>query len=548
MDFGKQRIWWVALGCIIALAFAARMWVIPQFGGVSGGDAYNYLFITKSIIAGENPFTNTKRLPGYPITLIPAVLSKTIDIEHTMRTIQIVSAMWGICMVVLLARSIKLPWEASLLAATILAFQKDYFWTSMRPEPYTLYTALLLTALWLFIRGYQTPSMWRHIVFGIVLGYAAFTRQEGFMAAALLGVCSLGYELYFSFKNKTWKSSSARFLAMYIPALFVVSPFFISNTIAYKNPFYSPYLEGDRLQIVDSFLAFQDALGATWGIIDSMWKPAWDQLQRLDFTSELFITSALGIIGWYWYTRVSKHKKASPLPLLFISLAFGAGILFFYFNDELAFREAVPIMTAAWTIASIPLFLFHTRWKGALLLLIAISQIGIATWFHPFPKHYQQAYPIIILMLATVLCGNASSRRLPRISVPLAAAMPFMLVAVILSQHVNAAIDEANEDSALDSVIYRASRYVQDLPGTAGFDQAYLPAVFYFDPGLKYFDDEQANEDQKKQWIQQNNIKFLVVTNTTQTFEKPDPNWKVLKTFKAAGKRDFIFVSTVYAI
>jgi hypothetical protein len=542
----KSMKWWILLGCIALLSLGARLWVIPQLGGVSGGDAYNYLFIAKSITIGENPFTNTKRLPGYPILLTPIITAGTFDEEYVMRAMQAVAGIWGIWMVALLARSMKLPWQVAIVAATTLAFQKDYFWTSMRPEPYTLYTALLLTALYLFIEGYKQPSWKRHVLFGIFIGYAAFTRQEGFLAATVLGACSLCVEIRSYIHTRKMWASLKRLLVMYLPALLIISPFLINNTIAYGNPLYSPYLEGDRLQIVDSYLAFQDAAGATWGIIDSMWKPSWDQLERLDLTSDLFIASALGLLAWYCYMRIS--RKTSWIPSLCIAIASGAIALMYFFQDEKTFAMTLPIITSAWILVSIPLFIFETRWKGVLLVLMALSQIGIATWFHPFPKHYQQAYPIITLMVATILVANIPKKRIAHIIIPLTAALPFLLVGYMLYTHLNAAIDEGNEDSALDSVIYRASRYARDLAAPVGFDQAYLPARFYYDPGLLYFDDESAPISQRNEWIKTNGIKTVVVTNSTTTFKEPDPNWKVLKTFKAAGKHDFIFVSTVYAI
>lgn len=539
---------WIIIGCIAAIGLMSKIWVINQFGGVSGGDAYNYLFITQSLISGDNPFENTKRLPGYPLTLAPFMLSEKIDIEYTMRAIQIAASIWAVAMVTLITRSLKLPWVVAICASAILTFQKDFFWTSMRPEPYTLYTALLLTAVWLFIEIQNKPTYWRYIVFGITIGYAAMTRQEGFVLAAVLGICSALYEIYSAYHTKSIRTSTIRFTAMYLPALLIVLPFFIHNVSKYGNPLYTPYLEGDRLQIVDSFLAFQDATGATWGIISSMWKPAWDQLERVEFTSDLFLISAAGLFAWYWYSQKSNKNAKSSLPHLFIGVSFIGLSLYYFLIEEKIFNATVPIITSAWIIVSIPLFLFKTKWKGALLLLITLSQVGIATWFHPFAKHYQQVYPIIVLMLATVILAYMPKSRVARLTVLIAGMIPFILISSLLHNHINASIDEANEDAALDSVVYRATRYAKELNKHTGFDQAYLPARFYFDPGINFFDDEEAPAHKRIDWLRQQKIKILVVTNTTKTFETPDPNWKILKTFKASGKHEFIFVSTVYAI
>ncbi len=101
----KTITYWAIISCIAILGLLCRIWVANQFSGVSGGDAYNYLSITQSILAGDNPFDNTKRLPGYPLLLVPFVLTEKVDIEYTMRLIQIVASVWIVAMVTLLVKS-----------------------------------------------------------------------------------------------------------------------------------------------------------------------------------------------------------------------------------------------------------------------------------------------------------------------------------------------------------------------------------------------------------------------------------------------------------
>lgn len=542
----KPWQWKTALGAICIFALAARLAVIPHFGGVSGGDAYNYLSITQSIIHGGNPFVNTKRLPGYPLLLVPTLASGIFDDQYVMRTLQAFAGVWGAIMVAMLARSMKLSWPVAIAAPAILLFQKDYFWTSMRPEPYALYGALLVTALWTFIRGYQTSVRWRHILFGVVLGYTAMTRQEGFVLAAVLGTCSLCYEVFTVYKTKNVRTSLVRFAYMYAPALLIVLPFFSYNIVTYGKPFYAEYLEGDRLQIVDSFLALQDATSATWGVIGSMWKPAWEQLERLPLTSPVAIVSTIVLGIWYWYL-----KKARYIP---VYVSVGAGVVFFITIWMAMYMRSIYIVNitailAAWTLVSIPIFLYETRWKGAVLIAVLASQIGIATWFHPFAKHYQQSFPLIILMLTAALIAALPHKKAITGIALAVIVLPFFSIASLLTQKINAAIDDQNEDTALDSVAYRAARFARTLPGPIGFDQAYLPARLYFDPDAKYFPDEDyPTAEMEQAWLAKNPIRTLIDTNGNHVFKNPDPLWKLLRTFKAAGKNEKIFVASVYEI
>ncbi|MEO6077289.1 MAG: glycosyltransferase family 39 protein, partial [Candidatus Andersenbacteria bacterium] len=238
--FKKQYIYYIALGIALCCSYVIMLWIVPQFGGASGGDPYNYLSITQTIQHGQNPFLNSKRLLGYPILLVPTFASGLFDDQLVMRIMTSSFGIIAIIFLALIARQITSSWLVALASAIILAFQKDFIWTAMRPEPYAVYTALLCISLFLFFTCYKKQKVWIYILFGFFLGWSAMTRQEGFMLAVVLGICSLIYEIV---RGKSWK----RILAMYLPALLVISPFLITNFIQYQNPFHTQYLEGDRL-------------------------------------------------------------------------------------------------------------------------------------------------------------------------------------------------------------------------------------------------------------------------------------------------------------
>lgn len=549
----RSKKTWIGILLLIALsALLIRTTIIPYFGGVSGGDAYNYLSISKSINELSNPFTNTKRLPGYPLLLAPFIASGNLNDQYVMRTMQAVASIGGVIVLAFIARALKLSWPVALLSSAILAFQKDYYFTSLRPEPYSVYTLLLLTSILFFLYSYENKKVWPRIIFGLCLGYAAMVRQEGFVLAAVLGTCSIVFEFYTFYKEKSRSaalSSLHRFLIMYTPALLLVLPFFINNLVAYGHPLYTEYFEGDRLQIVDSFLAFQDSVGATWGVIGSMWKPSWENLERLPLASPLFVLSA--VLLWAWYAFLKKYKETSytTIVALIASISWVAIILIAVYLKSSVIGN-ITIITAAWTLAALPLFLIETKWKGFVLCAILISQILIATWFHPFAKHYQQSYPLIALMIATALVSQIpSTKKLVTGTVLATSALPFLVIAALLSTKINTELDRTNANVALDSVAYRAARAAQNLPTPIGFDQAYLPARFYFDPNAVYFPDEDTpTPAMEAQWLQENPVKTMVVTNGNNVFKKIPPTWKKVQEFKAAGRDEEILVGTIYSL
>lgn len=558
----------IELGIILALAalaFNTRMAVLPDFKGVSGGDPYNYLFITDSLVNLQNPFAGVKRLPGYPLLLAPAYLSQSIDDQAAMRTISATAGAGSLIMIALLARALGLPWTIQLAAPAIIAWQKDFFWTSLRPEAYSVFTFLLLASLVLF---FTARKPWQQLLFGLVLGYAAMTRQEGFVLAAILGAASLIQEIYISRTKKPYKfkTLSSKLARMYLPAFVIVLPFFLHNTLEYGNPFFTPYFEGERLQIVDSWEAFKDASGATWGVLDSMWKPAWEQLERYALTDRPFYVSAGLLIAWslipYSGKRFSTHERSRQTLWVVLLLVGVIGFSFLLWKaaaHKPAFAGYMPIIAAAVLLASSIPFVAYTRWQGTLVWLILVSQILIPTWFHPYPKHYQQSYPLIgLLIAAALLVPVAALTKKPtllgkaaRVSMTAALLVPFFVIPLYLfeSKTFNTNIDQFNAEVALDTVVYQAVQAARDLPGPIGFDEAYLPALLYFNDQAQYFPAiEHPSPQQERSWIENNNIRTLVTTNNNNILSQPDPSWELVQQIFSEGKNERLLKSSIYTI
>ncbi len=563
---GKSQSWQrtAEIGIIIAIAlfaFVTRAQIISRLGGVSGGDPYNYLLITKSIAAAEDPW-QAKRMPGYPLLLLPIYLADSIDDIAAMRIISAASGVGTIFLVVVLARTLHLPWSVQLMAAALLAWQKDFFVTSLRPEPYTLYALLLLASLILFFRA---AKPWQHILFGIVLGYSAMIRHEGFAVALILFAASLLKYFWPLMRRRispaafNWKAAAKSLLLMYGPAFIIVLPFFINNTVKFGNPLYTRYFAGERLQIVDSWHAGQAAMAASWGVIGSMFKPVWDELERIPVSEPLFIIIFLLVaaLALARFTRKRSGKKITISFIILCAVLAALTVLAMFTAPHRVLKTTMTISAAVLLASSIP-FVSLLQWRGVLVAAVLLSQLLIATWFHPFPKHYQQSYPLLIMLAATALLtvpalspdGHTMKwSRVLTVAVVITILLPITYAQLRLYEHVTLVIDKNNAVGALDSVTYRAVRAARHLKAPYGVNAESLPARLYLGAeSVAYPHRETSDPASEAAWLASSNIQTLILTNGNKSFQIKDPAWEQAAYFKSEGKDERLYESWVYKI
>lgn len=569
-DSRRRLIAWAVLISIALLALGLHVLWLPSFHGVSGGDPYNYLVITQQLAKLGNPFEISKRLPGFPLLLLPAYLTSIDDIWW-MRVVSIISAALSVLLTALVARRLRLPWPVQVTAACLLVAHKDFWWTSFRPEAYSFYGALLLLALYLL---FDLTTARAKVLLGVVLGYAAMTRQEGFVLAAIvLGSLAIFWRQLLHMPtslsgirvllphSSEWRLLGKHALLVLLPAAVIVFPFFLHNALKYGNPIYTEYFEGERLQIVNSFNAFMDNAGATWGVLGSMWRPQWSELYRIPFTHPTFLVAAVAAIGWWFINFTALHRRSTSLRigLMVAWIALWCSIVWLVSAHRSLLYDTIMLVTAAvFLISPLPL-LAATTWRGGIVMAVAVSQTLVALWFHPFAKHYQQVYPLFILAFAIVIipqtgrhfrhharsAGSAWMRRVALFTL----LTPLFLVAVFLWQSQTAFIDKYNRAVALDTVVYRATQFALQQPGPHGTDQPYVPVHLYFSGDINYFfGDEPQAAARAVSWVAEHGIKTLITTNNNPAFRHPPADWEILKTFKAEGRDEFIYESRVYRI
>lgn len=537
----RQRKRWLAgaaLFVLVAGGVAARFYVLSQLKGVSGGDPYNYLAITQRLVSFENPFSEDKRLPGYPLLLVPVWLT---DVDHVraMQLFSLVSAGGVAIALALLARALNLPWGVQGLAAALLLVQKDFFFTSLRPEPYTWYALLLLVALLLWLhrrRGWRVQ-----VLLGLTLGAAAMTRQEGFVLAAVLGAATLA-----DAKKLGWRG----LVRIALPAFVLVLPYFVHTTRAFGNPFFSPYFNPERMEIVNSWESFRENAGASWGVLSALWRPRWNAQYRVEFGAPLFLAGVFGVCLWWWMQRASVRRGLLSAAAGAVGAVLLGSVLYALRQHPDVFGEAFMRVSAGVLAGSVVPFLAATRGRGIVIVAVLLSQVLVATWFQRMPKHFQQDYPLLMLLLAAALVPAQRLAWSARTVSSLAVLVPFAAVTVMLGASVHVAIDASNRVTAADSVVYRAVRAARKLPGPHGSDFAYQPARLYFGPEAFYYTNEhdKTAPETVTAWLSQNSIRTLVTTSTT-THELPrEPAWQEMVRFRAEGKQEKMMESVVYRV
>jgi hypothetical protein len=228
----------------------------------------------------------------------------------------------------------------------------------------------------------------------------------------------------------------------------------------------------------------------------------------------------------------------------------------------LLFSDAVMKAIAGVMAASTIAFLIFTRGRGALIVSVLFTQILIALWFHPLPKHFQQSYPLLILIGVTALFVPLNkiqeqirefSRQYRLTMQTLALTMQYILLApwiitIFIWQHqINPAIDNLNANSAVDYVIYEAVQEARLLPGPHGLDRIYQIAEVYFPDSLFYYRDDPSTEKQQA-WLDAMKIRTLVVTNLEPTAMVHGDAWQEIKHIKSEGKQEQMMESWVFEI
>lgn len=292
---------------LILTSIVTRLILSFFINSESGGDTFEFLLISDRILDLENPFVGVKRLPFFPIMLIPSFFLN-IDGVIWGKILNAFLAGGSVWFVYKICKQFNLQDLHSQLVVLLFTFSQVYLFFSMRPLSYALYVILFLASIYF-------ANEKKYIQTAISLGLLSMTRHEGFLVALVM----FAYFLI-TVKSKSWLKY---FLIPSIIYLIFVFPFFINNIIYHKNLFFLGYLDdGGGLyqpqnfdQFLNNFAKITNAIVSTWGNPVIM-------TGRLEGISGLFTASFLLILfGLIIFLSKPTKEKIMVVFLLFTQIA-----------------------------------------------------------------------------------------------------------------------------------------------------------------------------------------------------------------------------------
>lgn len=296
-------IYFTALAIFI-FVLAFRIYFAAKITGVSGGDAYNNLFIARYIYEGQNPFEGARRLPFYPLLLVP---TQFLGIDPILYS-RIVSSIAGSAIAVviyLFASSFGLSIFSSAVISLLAGMSPSSLFVSVRPLSNSTFAFLATLSIYLFYKIYKEKKLKFSYTLSVVMGFLSMTRHEGFIISAIL-------ILFLAVKAWNGKRIKELIISL-IPYALIVLPFFINNLITFKKLFYSDYLEyPEGLWMPQNFNEARRNYQMIINIIPAMW-----------FSSDkyLILGKLLSFMSIFGIVFFAKKQKALSIPLIVIVIS-----------------------------------------------------------------------------------------------------------------------------------------------------------------------------------------------------------------------------------
>lgn len=461
----------VVLGLTLLLGSWLQLRVAGQLVGDPGGDAYYYLVAAHQIAHGQNPLAEWSfRLPLYSTLLMPAALPSVPDLWWG-RLLGILTTVGLGGVLMMLARSLRLRPIVGIVALMLLYLSSDFVVTSVRPRPHTLHTLLLLLSVALL---WRVRTIRQALGWGIVLGLAGMTRQEAYVPIGMLGLVFLGRLI-----ARRWPLNDIikHVAAVAIPFLVIISPYLWANYRQFGNPFDSPYFHKSDTPQAHSLTQFIHHNGT---ITAQKLSHAWLAADKPNVRSNWprLLTSILATLAIVYYLRQWWERPSRPV-VEGLSLLVAAGLIILIYQWLFAsgndWNQQLNIALLATIVIGGVELVRAGRWRTAVLLVVVLTQIVLATWYNPIARLFQAVYPVSALASAALLLslagisihdmgkGGAMNpwRHSARL-LPLVLAVAFL--GIVSIKHFANAIDEVNFPAAPYHVSTAAAERLERYP------------------------------------------------------------------------------------
>lgn len=291
---------WIYL--IILFAVVLRIYLFLPIDNESGGDSFEFLLIARRLIEFEEPFVGVKRLPVYPLLLLPSYIMQ-IDGLFWGRLVNSLLAGLSVYVVYLINKKLKVPDFLNLFIALLFTTSQVYLFFSLRPLSYVLYTLLFVTSIYFALDK-------RLVATSLSLGLLSMTRHEGFLVALFIFV----YQIVVT-DRKRWVS---KLLLPGLIYLLIVSPFFISNYINHNNFLYLGYLDdGGGLYPPSNLDEFRINLSKISNAVYTAWGNPAIINRGIKYIRWVFVfSSAMMVLGAFTFFKKASKEKLMILTLI----------------------------------------------------------------------------------------------------------------------------------------------------------------------------------------------------------------------------------------
>lgn len=292
---------------IALIVIVVRIVMYSNIFSTSGGDSFEFLLIARRIIDFENPFEGVKRLPVFPVTLLPSYLFN-VDGIWWGRFVNSIFSGLSVYYLFLILNKFKLSKFLNYLSLILFSFSQVYLFYSLRPLSSSLFVFLFLASIYYAISNGKKHT---YYVF-ILLGLLSMTRHEGFVVSFIVLI-------YFLFK---FRKNLKKLIIPVILYLIIVGPYFINNIINHNNVFYLSYLsDGGGLYSPKNY----DDLKNNLKIMNNSFYSLWGNIKVLKSNLKLvhitYISSLFFIlIGFLRFLKIISKEKILILSLIISQL------------------------------------------------------------------------------------------------------------------------------------------------------------------------------------------------------------------------------------
>lgn len=548
------------IGALLLILLGVRLVLAHDVRAAPPGDPYNFVFILERLLGGRNPYENEKRLPGYPIVLLPSGLFTDDPILAGKVANQIIIVL-AAGAAYALARRIGVSPRGALFAATAFSLSRDTLFLPFHPLSYPLFTLQGLLAL--LAAPFARAHIGRAIILGVILGWMAETRYEGMIIIPLFLLYLLwhGWQRWRT-QGKSFWNAFAPSLACAVTVLVFLLPFFAHNLRTYGTPFYSDYLDAPVTNVRRSPEELRTHLGQTHGVFSSFWWPLWRQKVRLAVDTLFWITAAAtGVL-------LAVHARVRRISLPALEWWLGIFAVASVVAVQLLFLRTIEDRDAVWTtinrsvliaaIAGWVMLLWRSNASRGVFLVGALLAIP-PLWVHPHPKNFLHMIPFVALglgaafdaLLPTFVQATRRTKGMA-LATSCLAAFALSLPLVETFHGLDGAIEIHNEKYVDDTLLREAAIAARKLvpEGNLGAQHWYLPVGAFFD-GSRIRERHIGTKTPLTEWARTNDVRAILWRSNDVSFaeitEHPE-QYPILYETRARGEGDEARVVRLYGI